>query len=545
MPKIPKFLYGATYDFSDEEFDYPLHKFFEQKARLLPQHISEGAVKQANQYIRNLRHVFPKDQRIPNFKESILGSSWEDDGATKGPRVVFRGSSMPGPSSYRDPVGGVSGRRGRLPFNFGTHFTEEVPYAQGYLSLPTGRMHGAQMPLRSVLDIRGDRPFFRHLMPEEEFERYVKFVQGLDPEQMVPTKYSPWAYTKDPREFMLGYQDLFSPNPSKSPQLVYLNPDVIGSYSNQHLFDTALKAGIDTVLYNPSHLANREVENKLDYSSFGDFNEWVPKRNIARYGGYQEGESPFNGTVGPDSYIGLTRPSFQFRGDPDFDPSLTPSQEQLEYLKNKEYIKPEHVNQALKGKGLETGLVTYQGPWVVPDSAQLKSIPEAARNVARMYYDATKPKYKTSSDYSAHLRNLLAPLMGGVGAAGEEYRHTGNMTDALFKGAMGTAEGAAAGWAMSKVPGLGGLIMGAGLGDKLNAYTGNHLNPYLAELLGGAGMLGAEILAPEVVIPATTAMGAYDAARPWYDVLTKGVEKHPTPSKSPETLRPFLPNIQA
>lgn len=170
---------------------------------------------------------------------------------------------------------------------------------------------------------------------------------------------------------------------------------------------------------------------------------------------------------------------------------------------------------------------------------------EAAKGLnaaKRIYSESVNPG--EVGPYSSYLRSMAAPLLGGIGAAGHEYQKTGNWGDAAMGLGMGTATGAAAGWAMSKIPGLGGLLMGADLGDKLNAYTGNHLNPYLAELLGGVGMLGAEILAPEFVIPATTALGAYDAARPWYDVLTKGVEKKASSPGIPNLMKPMLPDMQ-
>jgi hypothetical protein len=121
---------------------------------------------------------------------------------------------------------------------------------------------------------------------------------------------------------------------------------------------------------------------------------------------------------------------------------------------------------------------------------------------------------------SALLRSMAAPLMGGIGAAGEEYKRSNNALNAIEASIGGTAMGALAGKAMSLLPGLGGALMGFAEGDKVNKYLGDYLNPSVAKALGGVGMLGAEIAAPEFFVPATIGMGAYEAVKPWYDILT-------------------------
>ena len=150
-------------------------------------------------------------------------------------------------------------------------------------------------------------------------------------------------------------------------------------------------------------------------------------------------------------------------------------------------------------------------------------------DLARVYAENVVPQYE--APYSSYLRNLSAPLLGGVGVSGHKYKESGDWGDAALGLLEGTGVGAAAGWLMSKIPGLGGALMGQDLGAKLNEYTGNHLSPAVARALGAIGTVGGEILAPELFVPATMALGAYDAAKPWYDVYTHGVD-HPKPDNT-------------
>jgi len=158
-----------------------------------------------------------------------------------------------------------------------------------------------------------------------------------------------------------------------------------------------------------------------------------------------------------------------------------------------------------------------------------KDLAEGVAGGYRKYLEETTGrKYAPYSDY---VHSLTFPGLMGVGEAGKEYKTSGgDVGQALFGFGKGAAEGAVLGWALNKLPGLGGLLMGSGLGESLNEYSGHKIDTDYAKMLGGVGFLGAEVLAPKVMAPLNIAYMAYDALRPWYDVLTKGVD---TPAPKP------------
>jgi hypothetical protein len=164
-----------------------------------------------------------------------------------------------------------------------------------------------------------------------------------------------------------------------------------------------------------------------------------------------------------------------------------------------------------------------------------------AKGLGKFYKEVVTPSERYGgAKGSALMRSLAAPLMGGIGEAGEAYKKSGDVTDALIGLGKGTLGGAAMGAIMSKLPGIGGLYMGARNGDEYAKALGLDMDPTAAKALGAAGMLGAEIAAPEFFVPATMAMGAYDAVKPWYEIATKGVDKPSGPPKSPGVRVPGL-----